>query len=118
MRKLRGPALIELVESILLLSFRFPVDELVVGLTLMECLAFQVDGPSITPLSYTGSYCSPVWRFGGVRDGFVVVEVEGFGEVLGFGKEDLDADVELEHGVGDVQSRVAEEVAEGCGQTT
>jgi hypothetical protein len=51
MRKMRGPALIELVESILLLSFRFLVDELVVGMTLIECPAFQVDGPSITPLS-------------------------------------------------------------------
>jgi hypothetical protein len=39
------------VESILLLSFRFLVDELVVGITLIECLAFQVNGPAITPLS-------------------------------------------------------------------
>jgi hypothetical protein len=47
MRKMRGPALIGLVESILLLSFRFLVDELVVGMTLMESLAFQVDGPQL-----------------------------------------------------------------------
>jgi hypothetical protein len=38
-------------KSILLLSFRFLVDELVVGMTLMESLAFQLDGPPTTPLS-------------------------------------------------------------------
>ena len=42
--KLRGQALIGLAESILMLSFRFLIDELVLGLILMECLAFQVDG--------------------------------------------------------------------------
>jgi hypothetical protein len=50
MRKLRGPVLIRLVASILLFSFRFLVNELGVGMTLMEYVAFQVDSRPTMPL--------------------------------------------------------------------
>ena len=50
------------------------------------------------------------------RDGFVGVEVENFGNVFGAAEEDLDVHVGVEHGLGDVDLWVSEDLVEILGQ--